>query len=126
MIDHYFQSVLDLVSASLLVRSSDITLDKRSQVIGFIRGNIYFVDDSLLHYRELVDFRLVSGRVRYVYHYQRGDGKIIFRYDNTDHFPDLPNFPHHKHVGDETNVVSAEPPDLAAVLKEVESLIAVE
>jgi len=35
----------------------------------------------------------------------------------------LPNFPHHKHVGEEENVVSATPPDLAAVLKEIELLV---
>lgn len=33
-------------------------------------------------------------------------------------------FPHHKHVNAESNVVSAAPPDLATVLKEIESIIA--
>jgi len=27
------------------------------------------------------------------------------RWDNAKHFPDLPNFPHHIHIGSETQVV---------------------
>ncbi len=26
------------------------------------------------------------------------------RWDNVEHFPDLPNFPHHVHVGEESRV----------------------
>lgn len=51
---------------------------------------------------------------------------MIFRYDNSPHFPELLNFPHHKHCGDEANVVSATPPDLPSVLREIESLIVIE
>ena len=44
----------------------------------------------------------------------------------TNLHPDLHNFPHHKHVGDESNVVSVDPHDLTSVLKEIESLIVIE
>jgi len=27
------------------------------------------------------------------------------RWDNAKHFPDLPNFPHHIHIGSETQIV---------------------
>lgn len=43
-----------------------------------------------------------------------------------EHFPDLPNFPHHKHVNAESNVVPATPPDLAMVLHEIGMLIGVD
>jgi hypothetical protein len=59
----------------------------------------------------------------YAYHYQRPDGALVFRYDNTPHFPTLPTFPYHKHEGNEANVVAASPPDLAAILSEIQSLI---
>lgn len=35
-------------------------------------------------------------RFSYAYHYQRADGTFVFRYDNTAHFPELENFPHHQ------------------------------
>ncbi|HKZ86197.1 MAG TPA: DUF6516 family protein [Anaerolineae bacterium] len=60
----------------------------------------------------------------YSYHYQRADASLIFRYDDTPHYSELPGFPHHKHDGSEQNVVAVTPPDLAAVLKEIERLTA--
>lgn len=126
MVNNYFQLLLDLLSTSPVVRTSDITLDTRSEFIAFIRGNIYFTDDSLLHFRELVDVEFAIKRIAYAYHYQKADGSLIFRYDNTPHFPQLPNAPHHKHAGDETNVISANAPDLGVVLIEIESIVPIE
>lgn len=57
MIEAYLQSLLDLVAASPIVRASDVTLDKRAPRVGLIRGNLYFVDGSRLHFRELVEAR---------------------------------------------------------------------
>lgn len=122
-VDQYYQSLLALVTELPIVKSSELTLDVRGEFVAFIRGNIYFTDDSLLHLRELVDAESVVKKTRYVYHYQRADTSLIFRYDNTEHYPDLPNFPHHKHVGDEANVISTPEPDLAIVLKEIERSI---
>ncbi|MCL1467153.1 toxin-antitoxin system TumE family protein [Argonema galeatum] len=31
-------------------------------------------------------------------------GLLRKRWDNVEHFPDLPNFPHHVHIGEESNV----------------------
>ena len=79
--------------------------------MGFVRGDIYFANDSRLHVRELVDTR-ASGRIKYAYHYQMADGAIAFRYDNAPHFPDLENFPHHKHQGSEAQVIGVPAPTL--------------
>ncbi len=51
---------------------------------------------------------------------------VILRYDNTAHYPDLPNSPHHKHDGDEDAVVPSSAPDLSAVLREIETLLPIE
>jgi hypothetical protein len=50
------------------------------------------------------------------------NGTTIFRYDDTDHFLELPTAPHHKHVG-ESDVIAASAPDLQSVLKEIEGMI---
>lgn len=39
-------------------------------------------------------------RLGYRYHFQDKQNKLVFRYDNTPHFPGLENFPHHKHLPD--------------------------
>ncbi len=51
-------------------------------------------------------------------HYQRADGRRVFRYDNAPHYPDLPGFPAHKHEDDW--VVPAPAPDLSEVLQEID------
>lgn len=125
MIEDHFGQVEALVAKASIVHSSSITYDKRSSYIGFIRGEVYFLDGSCLHFREFVNVEHGLERYTYAYHYQRPDGTLVFRYDNTPHFPDLPTFPHHKHEHNEANVVPAPPPDLQAVLSEIRDLIAI-
>jgi len=123
LIEGYFQQIDALVAASGIVHSWRITYDKRSTFIGFMRGEVYFLDGSCLHLREFVDVEYGINRYRYVYHYQGADGALIFRYDNTPHFAGLPTFPHHKHQDDETHVIAAPAPDLKQVLVEIQRFI---
>jgi hypothetical protein len=123
LIEDYFRQVEALLSAARIIHSTSITYDKRSASIGFIRGILYFLDESQLHLREFVNVEHGGERYMYVYHYQRPGGALVFRYDNTPHFPTLPTFPHHKHERSDTNVIAASPPDLQAVLNEIHSLI---
>jgi hypothetical protein len=96
----------------------------RSAHIGLVRGEIYFLDGSLLHIREFVNVEHGVERYTYAYHYQRADSSLVFRYDDTPHFPDLPSFPHHKHEHSEANVMPSTPQDLEAVLAEIHHLVA--
>jgi len=57
----------------------------------------------------------------YRYHFQDKDNKIIFRYDNTPHFPQLDTFPNHKHLPG--NVVTANRPAISEVLKELKKYL---
>jgi hypothetical protein len=51
-IEAYVRSLLDRVAAAPAVATSDIALDKRGPQAGLIRGDVYFADDALLHFRE--------------------------------------------------------------------------
>jgi len=92
---------------------------------GFIRGEIYCVDASVLHLREFVDVEITVERLLYVYQYMDAHQQLRFRYDNTGHHKqlNLPSYPHHKHEGSDRQVVASPAPDLAAVLEEVETLV---
>jgi hypothetical protein len=46
------------------------------------------------------------------------DNRLIFRYDNAPHHPEVASFPHHKHLGLEIAASSA--PRFVAVFGEVE------
>jgi len=123
LIEDYFRQIATLIATAGIIHSSSITYDKRSTSIGFIRGDISFLDGSQLHLREFINVEHGTERYMYAYHYQRPDGTLVFRYDNTPHFPALATFPHHKHEASEANVAAASPPDLQAILTEIQSLM---
>jgi hypothetical protein len=124
LIEDYFQQIASVISAAAHVRGASVTYDKRTAHIGFLKGSLYFADGSLLHLREYVNIQHVVERYMYVYQYQDPNGDLVFRYDNSPHFPHLPTFPHHKHDGSESEVIPTSPPDLSMVLDEIYSLTA--
>ncbi|MCX6032053.1 MAG: DUF6516 family protein [Chloroflexi bacterium] len=127
-VEAYFDQLRRLIEASLLVASSNVAYDKRSTHEGFVQGELYFVDGSVLHVREYVDVETSRDRLMYVYQYMDAAGSFVFRYDNTGHHKKLrmSTYPHHKHEGDENKVIAASAPDLATVLDEIEPLIRLE
>jgi hypothetical protein len=123
LIEQYFQSMLDLLASLPFVESSNVNLEKRGDLVGFIRGEVEFQDgSSLLSFRELIDLRLPIRKVMYAYHHQKADGTLIFRYDNTAHHGSVPTFPHHKHLKD-GDATTSDAPSLEQVLREIEILI---
>jgi hypothetical protein len=120
MIDGYFQELQNLIAATPFITAVSLHTERRSETIGFVRGDLTFRDGSRLHFREFIrnEDNEPTVRYTYAYHYQSSDGQFLFRYDNTNHYPNLPNAPHHKHVED-INVIPAQAPDLAGILKEI-------
>lgn len=123
MIEQYFQSMLVLLATLPFVESSNVNLEKRGDLAGFIRGEVEFRGgSSLFFFRELIDLRLPLQKVMYAYHYQKADGELIFRYDNTAHHRSISTFPFHKHLMD-GDVTSSDVPSLEQVLREIEEFI---
>jgi hypothetical protein len=118
----YFRYISNILAFSRIVKSQDVHTEKRTPTEGFLRGDVIFKDGSRLHFRELVSTDPSVQLVSYTYQYMRADGITVFRYDDSDHFLNLPTAPHHKHVG-ETDVIAANAPDLESILKEIETLI---
>jgi len=75
------------------------------------------VDGSVLHVRIYVDAKHKIEVISYAYQYHDAKGKLIFRYDNARHKPDL-GFKDHKHLYDGTAVQSSMP-DISDVVDEV-------
>lgn len=124
-IEDYFQQIQKIIELCPVVQLSEISYIKRGSYEGFIRGELNFVDGSMLHLREFVDVEITSDRLMYAYQYLDSSNKLIFRYDNTGHHKKLglPTYPHHKHHGSEENVFPALAPDLQAILTEIELLV---
>jgi len=120
----YLRKVQALLNALPFVCQPSISVENRGEV-WFLRAIVNFIDGSSLHFRELFIGRGRKHKKTYTYHYQGADGRLVFRYDNSPHFPNLANAPHHKHQAD-GNVVSFNPPELEIILREIESLIAID
>jgi hypothetical protein len=64
-----------------------------------LRVRVRFADGSLLELNEAVIVEAnVIEHLDYRYHLQDVRNRLLFRYDNTPHFPDVDTFPHHKHA----------------------------
>ena len=87
-----------------------------------LKIRIRFTDESLLEISEAV---VVQGRdietLGYRYHLQDSRQQLVFRYDDTPHFPNLATFPHHKHLPDD--VLAARKPELLEVIAETVSFL---
>jgi len=98
-VERYEEEVLSPKRANLRIR-----LRFNQTYLLEINEAIIVVGDRL----EFLDYR---------YHFQDEQNQLVFRYDSTPHFPNLPNFPYHKHLPDD--VIAAEKPEIVEVLKEV-------
>lgn len=88
---------------------------------GLLRCRVHFWDDSFLDIYETVSTELgYPVRVSYAYTYLR-TGKLVFRYDNAPHHPEIYTFPHHKHLGTDENLAPTDQPTLNQVITEIES-----
>jgi hypothetical protein len=82
-----------------------------------VRVRIRMGDGQLLELNEAVVIEKHEiCHLGYRYHLQDRNNNLVFRYDNTPHFPDLGSFPNHKHLPN--GVVDAEKPDILNVIKE--------
>jgi len=98
------------LAISPIVVSFDIVEEKVWPDRGYIRIRMALSNGDFLEAAEyfvLEDEDCVTHR----YRYQWMDGEcreLRKRWDNVEHYPDLPNFPHHVHVGREGDVEPGE------------------
>ncbi len=103
-VEHYEEEILELKRANLRIR------------LRFNQTHLLEINEAIL----VVDNQLKF--LDYRYHFQNEQNQLIFRYDSTPHFPNLPNFPHHKHLPND--VIATQRPTIHQVLKEAIELIA--
>lgn len=82
-----------------------------------LRIRIRFANGYLLEMNEAVIVE--NGQIShlgYRYHFQDQNNRLVFRYDDTPHFPNIPSFPHHKHTP--IAVEAARKPSIIEVINE--------
>ena len=86
-----------------------------------LRIRIRFLSGYLLELNEAAIVEAEHIRhLGYRYHFQNSQNNLVFRYDNTPHFPEINSFPHHKHFKD--NIVAVDKPSILEVIEEARLL----
>jgi hypothetical protein len=118
----YFERVQALISGLSQVEIERYDERVLSPERGNLRIRLRFSDNSLLEVSEAI--HSAGGALvwlSYRYHYQKANGSVIFRYDNTPHHPEVSTHPSHKHGPDA--VIGAVRPDIEGIIEEVRSHI---
>jgi hypothetical protein len=94
---------------SPIIDKIDIVKERALSDQGYFRARLNLTNDDFL---EVVEFFKLKGDkcITETYRYQWMDAtktQLIKRWDNVEHFPNLPNFPHHIHIGKESHVYSS-------------------
>ena len=113
----HIQNTVEQFSAASFVVEASLDIDVRPGGQAYIVGKLYFIDGSVLHFREYLDSTARGvEKITYTYHYQEATGALLFRYDNANHRPPL-GFRAHKHLPN--GIIPADPPTLEDVLLEI-------
>ena len=119
-ITRYLEDIRLLLDQTPYILSKSLEYEDRGGVALLVKGKIIFDNLSELHFREIISFTFaeLSDKIAYSYHYQNKEKVLIFRYDNAEHHPEIPSYPHHKHIP-KSNIEASQETSLAEVLFEI-------
>lgn len=122
----YYLAVQAVLHAAPHVLRSEIRFDEIDVNECYIRGTLLLLADLELHIAEYVVTEPDLQRLKYRYHLQTADDKVLVsRWDNVAHHPHIHTFPHHRH--DQNGQVYPSPPmDIPKILDAVLAYIAPE
>jgi len=117
----YYAAVQKALLAAAHVLQSDVSFDEISEEECYIRGVLTLTGNYQLHIAEYIITEPKFQRVKYRFHLQTPKGKLIARWDNAPHHPEVKTYSDHLHIGKK---IKANPPmDIPQVLVEVLSFI---
>ncbi len=117
----YYITVQKAILSATHVIQSDISFDEISEEECYIRGSLTLTGGYQLHIAEYVVTEPKFNRLKYRFHLQTAKGKLIVRWDNAPHHPEIETHPDHLHVGEKIKATS--PMDISQVLANVLSFI---
>jgi hypothetical protein len=117
-IDAYLDSIKECFVTDPIVTSFQVIRERSTLVDGHLRVRLTLSDSSQLEFSEYMRRSPAGGIavITYSYHWADTDNRLIKRWDNTPHFPDLPGFPDHIHDGATGEVTPGQPMSIFAVL----------
>jgi len=83
--------------------------------IRFAQGHLLELNEAIIAENESIN------SLGYRYHFQDDHNRLLFRYDNTPHYPKLDSFPHHKHLVEKV-ISSKKPSPRSAIMEAAQKL----
>jgi len=93
----YYLSLQNAVHAAPHVLRSDVQFEEIDVNECYVRGVLTLIGGFELHIAEYVVTEPILTRPKYRYHLQASGGKLVSRWDNAPHHPDVSTFPDHRH-----------------------------
>ena len=116
--EEYFINIKLSLLFSKTIKSFIILRERISENDGHLRIKCSLANNDLLEFSIYAEKREeISSIENYSFHWQRNDGKLVCRWDNTPHHPEIESFPHHVHIGSEEHVEPSNAMDVPALLK---------
>jgi hypothetical protein len=100
---------------------TEISFDEIAEEECYISGMLTLNGAYELHIAAYVVTKPEFKRLKYRFHLQSADKKLIARWDNAPHHPEVKTYPDHLHVGE--NIKPNPAVDIEQVLKAVLSFI---
>ncbi len=106
-----------LQEIAYLITDQEIDIESVDPQTTVLRGDIHFINGSILHFMEYT----APETHDYRFHYMDGDENLIRRWDSAPHHQGLENFPFHVHTPEGTE--SSREMTFDKILEKVEDLI---
>lgn len=107
VIRDYLDDIRSKIMMSEVINSVKIVTERESSDSGYFRARLTLVNGDFLEVSEYFVVK-TDKCLTTEYRYQWMDSsqeKLIKRWDNAKHFPELTNFPYHIHAGNENQVI---------------------
>jgi hypothetical protein len=114
----YIAEIKANLNNNKLIINIEIIKERAIADQGYFRARLTLNNGDFL---EVAEFFKIENEQYFTitYRYQwmnQSQTQLKKRWDNVEHFPDLPNFPHHVHVGDELIVQPSESRSILQIL----------
>ena len=119
-INDYFCGVLRVLASAGMGIIGERSVTYLGQNAARMAASVEYEDGSRLAVRLVVNTSSdYPDWNRYSFQYMSEKAETVFRYDDSDHHPELPNFPHHKHEGADEMVLGVHRPTVRQIRNEI-------